>query len=229
MCADFGIESGKSLVQLKEKWKSLFEKYKINDNNKATGRGRKKFEFFDVMDSFLGFSDKANPKFVSEMSAVSSDAPEETQSVATPSPASSRSAVAAIGTDSDSEAPVINPTKGKRKAAEEKHGEDAVVERKKAGEKRRKSDEHDSLITLLKSQQAMIMKSDEQDRLAMQQLMKFEVEAEKRHQEFRTTADILFIVSNVLLCLSICNKTAKRSKFILKVSYYVYTFIESFD
>lgn len=73
MCADYAVESRKSLVQLKEKWKSLFEKYKkINDNNKATGRGREKFEFFDVTFSFLGFSDKVNPKFVSE-TAISSD------------------------------------------------------------------------------------------------------------------------------------------------------------
>ena len=85
----------------------------------------------------------------------------------------------ATGPDSDSEAPVINPTKGKRKAVEEKHG--------KAGEKRRKSKKKKSLITLLKSQQEM-MKSEEQDRLAMQQLMKFEVEAEKRHQEFTLAA-----------------------------------------
>ena len=66
-CQEHGIESGKSLAQLKEKWKSLFDKYKtINDNDKATGRGRLTFEFFEEMDSFLGFSDKVNPKFVSE-------------------------------------------------------------------------------------------------------------------------------------------------------------------
>ena len=52
-CKDYNITTGKSLGQLKEKWKTLFDKYKsINDNNKATGRGREKFEFFDVMDSF---------------------------------------------------------------------------------------------------------------------------------------------------------------------------------
>ena len=32
------------------------------------------------------------------------------------------------------------------------------------------------------------MKADEQDRLAIQQLMKFEVEAEKRRQEFTLAA-----------------------------------------
>jgi len=58
----------------------------------------------------------------------------------------------------------------------------------KQGEKRQKSDENESLITLLKSQQEIMMKEEEQDKLAMQQLMKFEVEAEKRHQEFTVAA-----------------------------------------
>ena len=54
-----------------------------------------------------------------------------------------------------------------------------TVTGRKEGEKRRKIDEQESLITLLKSQQEMMMKSDKQDRLAMHQLMKFEVDAEK--------------------------------------------------
>ena len=66
MSADYNITTGKYLGQLKDKWKSPYDKYNsINDNNKATGIGREKFEFFDVMDSFLGFSDKVNPRFVS--------------------------------------------------------------------------------------------------------------------------------------------------------------------
>ena len=92
------------------------------------------------------------------------------------------------GPDSDSETSAPDPSKGKGKAAENKQGEDAVAIRKKRGEKRRKSDEQESLITLLKSQQEMMMKAEEQDRLAMQQLMKFEVEAKKRHQEFTLAA-----------------------------------------
>ena len=188
-CEDYNITTGKSLGQLKEKWKTLFDKYKsINDNNKATGRGREKFEFFDAMDSFLGFSDKVNPRFVSE-TAIQRDISSGTES--SPSPSASTSASCSsfeTGPDSDAETSAPDPAKGKRKAAENKQGEDAVAIRKKRGEKRRKSDEHGSLITLLKSQQEMMMKAEEQDRLAMQQLMKFEVEAEKRHQEFTLAA-----------------------------------------
>ena len=40
----------KTLAQLKEKWTSLVDKYKkIKDNNKATGRGRESFEFFEEL------------------------------------------------------------------------------------------------------------------------------------------------------------------------------------
>ena len=52
-CQDHGIESEKTLAQLKEKWKKpLQEVQKIKDNNKATGRGHKTFEFFEELDSF---------------------------------------------------------------------------------------------------------------------------------------------------------------------------------
>lgn len=62
-CQDNAIESEKTLTQLKEKWKSLVEKYKkIKDNNKSTGRGRESFEFFEELDSFLGCRDKISPR-----------------------------------------------------------------------------------------------------------------------------------------------------------------------
>ena len=66
-CQDNGIESEKTLTQLKEKWKSLVDKYKkIKDNNKATGRGRESFEFFEELDSFLGCRDKISPRYMCE-------------------------------------------------------------------------------------------------------------------------------------------------------------------
>ena len=69
------------MAQLKEKGKSVFDKYKaINDNDKATGRGRLTFELFEEMDSFLGFSDKVNPKFVSETVISNENADEEPSS-----------------------------------------------------------------------------------------------------------------------------------------------------
>ena len=164
MCADYEITSGKSLGQLKERWKSLFDKYKsINDNNKATGRGREKFEFFKIMDSFLGFSDKMNPRFVSE-TPISRDI--SSGSGSPPSPSTSTSASCSsieMAAGSDSETSATDPAKGKQKGAENKPGKDAVAVTKKRGEKHQKS-----LITLLKSQEEMMMKAEEQDRLAMQ-------------------------------------------------------------
>ena len=136
MCADYEITSGKSSGQLKEKWKSLFNKYKsINDNNKATGRGREKFEFFEIMNSFLGFSDKVNPRFVSE-TAILRDM--SSGSGLTPSSSTSTSArCSSIETaaDSDSETSVTDPAKGNQKAAKNKPEEDTVALKKKVGRK----------------------------------------------------------------------------------------------
>lgn len=64
-CQDNANESEKTLKQLKEKWKSLVHKYKkVKDNNKATGRGRGSFEFFEELDSFLGCQDKISPRYM---------------------------------------------------------------------------------------------------------------------------------------------------------------------
>ena len=51
LCSDAGRESEKTLVQIKEKWHSLFDKFKA-------GRDRKTFEFYDDIDKFLSGSDK---------------------------------------------------------------------------------------------------------------------------------------------------------------------------
>ena len=71
--------------------------------------------------------------------------------------------------------------KGKRKV------EDTSPAQKKKG-KGEKTDGQESLLNLLQSQQEMLMRSEENDRMAMLELMKFEVEAEKRHQEFTLAA-----------------------------------------
>ena len=62
------LEIPEHLTQIKEKWRALlFEKYKaIVDNSKKTGRGRESFEFFEVIDEFLGCLDKVRPKFVKQ-------------------------------------------------------------------------------------------------------------------------------------------------------------------
>ena len=62
--SDAGIQSEKRLVQIKEKWRSLFENFKAAKDHNKTGRDRKAFEFYDDIDEFLSGSDKLNPKFV---------------------------------------------------------------------------------------------------------------------------------------------------------------------
>ena len=43
----------------------LDDKYKkIKDRNKATGRGRDSFEFFEDLDSILGCRDKISPRYM---------------------------------------------------------------------------------------------------------------------------------------------------------------------
>lgn len=67
LCSDAGIDSEKNVMQIKEKWRTIFDKYKTaKDNNNKTGRDRKTFEYYDDMDEFLSGSDKVNPKFVKE-------------------------------------------------------------------------------------------------------------------------------------------------------------------
>ncbi|CAH3165782.1 unnamed protein product, partial [Porites lobata] len=64
MCFDNGVESEKSLAQLKEKWRALLDKYKsVCDNNNRTGRERKTFKHYEDIDEFMASSDKVNQDF----------------------------------------------------------------------------------------------------------------------------------------------------------------------
>ena len=75
-----------------------------------------------------------------------------------------------------------------KESGKRKRNEKTPVHLEKKIEKRRKTDEQESLLNLLQSQQEMMMRSEEKDRLAMQELMKFEMEAEKRQQDFTLAA-----------------------------------------
>ena len=66
-CRDAGIETEKTLAQVKEKWRFLFDKYKaVKDNNNKMGRDGKTIEFYDEIDEFMSESNKVNSKFVKE-------------------------------------------------------------------------------------------------------------------------------------------------------------------
>ena len=70
MCFDNGVDSEKSLVQLKEKCRALLDKYKsVCDNNNRTGREQKTFKHYEDIDEFMASSDKVNPRFVKETKA----------------------------------------------------------------------------------------------------------------------------------------------------------------
>ena len=72
LCRKAGIDTSKTLVQIKEKWRGVFDKYKnVCDNNNRTGRDRKTCEFYDDIDEFMASSDKVNPKFVKETNVAS--------------------------------------------------------------------------------------------------------------------------------------------------------------
>ena len=69
LCSCSDAESEKTLVQIKENWRSLCDKCKAaKDHNNKTRRDRKTFEFYDDIDEFLSGSDnyKVYPKFSKE-------------------------------------------------------------------------------------------------------------------------------------------------------------------
>ena len=74
ICDEGGMKSEKTLSQVKEKWRAMFEKYKsVCDNNKRTGRGRESFQFYEEIDEFMACSDKVNPRFVRQAGVVAAD------------------------------------------------------------------------------------------------------------------------------------------------------------
>ena len=56
-CAGKPESTHRTLVQIKKKWKGIFDKYKSVIANK-TGRDRKTCEFYDDIDEFMASSDK---------------------------------------------------------------------------------------------------------------------------------------------------------------------------
>lgn len=77
----------------------------------------------------------------------------------------------------------------KEKSAQQiKKPQEAGANRRRI-EKRKETDERESLIELLQGQQEMMTKAEERDLLAMQELIEFEMKAEKRHQDFTLAAE----------------------------------------
>ena len=175
LCSDAGIETEKTLAQVKEKWRSLFDKYKaIKDNNNKTGRDRRTFEFYDEIDEFMSGSDKVNPKFVKEkrvMQVMPKDSPTSSDSGSSDASATVTIAdqtTAAVGEkpDEKDDSP-CQPKKKKKKRAS--------LEGKEA---------ESTTLNLMEAQQAAIEKADEKDERMFEALLKSQSHSQQRHQEF---------------------------------------------
>ena len=179
MCFDNGVESEKSLAQLKEKWRALMDKYKsVCDNNNRTGRERKTFKHYEDIDEFMASSDKVNPRFVKETKAHKQDcSSNDTDSILSTGnqdggkKPEKRPATSAEGEGEDAEITVKTGQK-----------EETVPKKKK---KRLSGDEMElAILEMMKSQEESIQRSEENDERGFEALLKSQAEAQRQHQEF---------------------------------------------
>ncbi|PFX21362.1 hypothetical protein AWC38_SpisGene14149 [Stylophora pistillata] len=178
------------MAQIKEKWRSLYDKYKAaKDHNNKTGRERKTFEFFDDIDEFLSGSDKVNPKFVKETRVKPKDSPRNSDSGNSDDLAAADPATAAVGEKSHDKNDSPCPPKKKKKRSSLKGKE---VE--------------STILNLMEAQQAAIEKADEKDERMLEALLKSQSDSQTRHQEFTllsNTASSLAGNSIVIIIIAI--------------------------
>lgn len=170
-CTEAKIRTTKTLIQAKEKWRTLFDKYKaVVDNNSKTGRGRIDFEHFNDINEFMGDSDKVSPKFVKE-SAILVDGKGDGK-----------------GNDDD-DSDDQKSAEGVELSAGKKAGTSADEPPKKRQKKSKKKDldtdtSSSQLIELLEKQQQAMAKAEENDRKTLEAMVNMQNDAEKRHQDF---------------------------------------------
>ena len=173
-CCDAGIESEKTLARIKEKWRSLFDKYKaVKDNNNKTGRDRKTFEFCDEIDEFMSGSDKVNPKFVKETRVMQV----RTQDSATNSESRDSDELATVTTADPTTVAV-----GEK--PNEKEDSPCPPKKKKKRASLDGKEAESTILNLMEAQQAAIKKADEKDQRMFEALLKSQSDSQQRHQEF---------------------------------------------
>ena len=173
-CSDAGIETEKTLAQVKEKWRSLFDKYKaVKDNNNKTGRDRRTFGFYDEIDEFMSGSDKVNPKFVKETRVM--------QVRTKDSPTSSDSG----NSDASATVTIADPTTAAvGEKPNEKDDSPCRPKKKKKRASLEGKEAESTILNLLEAQQAAIEKADEKDERMFEALLKSQSDSQQRHQEF---------------------------------------------
>lgn len=142
-------------MQLKEKWKSLVEKYKkIKDNNKATKRGCESFKFFEELHSFLGCRDKISPRYMCETN-ICTDSPDKDSSTGESTSTSTSARSSNSDVEECEEADDEKSTQAKTPDGPPKKSRKAQSreETRRKMDKRKKTDEQESLIELLHGQQ----------------------------------------------------------------------------
>ena len=171
MCLESAAETDKSLTQLKEKWRALFDKYKtVCDNNNRIGRERKTFKHYNDIDEFMATSDKVNPRFIKETNVLKDDDLDDTDA-----------SFSTGDQKTDGEMQSV-----KRPAAT--CGE-TVREKEKEGQKKKKKRQssdstEQEILDLMKTQQESLQRCEESDQKVFEALLKSQAEAQRQHQEF---------------------------------------------
>jgi len=175
MCFDNGVESEK---ELKEKWRTLLDKYKsVCDNNNRTGRERKTFKHYKDIDEFMASSDKVNPRFVKETKAHKQDCSSDDSDD-----------ILSTGNQDCGKKPEKWPTTSAEgnSADVEKTGKTGQKEEKGQKENKKRLSGNDmelAILDMMKSQQESIQRSEENDKRVFEGLLKSQAEAQ-RQKEF---------------------------------------------
>ena len=167
MCSDNGVDSEKSLAQLKEKWRALLDKYKsVCDNNNRTGRERKTFKHYEDIDEFMASSDKVNPRFVKETKAHKQDCSSD-----------DTDDISSTGNQDCGKKPEKRPaTSAEGDSADAEKAGKAGPKEKKGPKKKKKrlsgDDMELGILDMMKSEQESIKRSEENDERVFEALLK---------------------------------------------------------
>ena len=154
---DNGVDSEKSLVQLKEKWWAK----SVCDNNNHTGREWKTFKHYEDIDEFMVSSDKVNPDTDNILLTGNQDCGKKPEK----RPA----------TTSEGNSEVAEKT-GK---TGQQRGKDQKKKKRLSGD-----DMELAILNRMKSQQESIQRSKENDKRVFEALLKSQAEAQQQHQKF---------------------------------------------
>ena len=194
LCRENDVETNKNANQVKEKWRTLFDRYKqVCDHNKQTGRDSKTFEFYDAIDEFMHESDKVNPKFVKQTAVLNLQNKESGEL----EDADGKSGDDSLDTkDNDKEnAPVDgndvakpevvtdvqSKCIGKRPA---KKDQTEVASKKKKRSSTDGNETEAAILQMLENQQAAMERAEKQDQRHFEALMQYQNQAEERHNRF---------------------------------------------